>query len=154
VEHVLPALAEGFRPTFIVSQHGCDTHAWDPLAHLRLTTAAYERAGALIDELAHEHAEGRWFATGGGGYDAYRVVPRSWAIVWLAQAHLPVPERTPMEWRQRWSEEAEAHGQAPMPVALIDPPGSMSPDPADQVASHLERAQAVVAEALRRQSAA
>jgi acetoin utilization protein AcuC len=154
VEHVLPALADAFRPTFIVSQHGCDTHAWDPLAHLRLSTAAYARASALIDVLAHEHAEGRWFATGGGGYDAYRVVPRSWAIVWLAQAHLPAPEQTPMEWRERWSEEAQAHGQAPMPVELIDPSGFMPPDPAEQVASHLQRAQAVVSEALRLQSAA
>ncbi len=39
VELMLPALAEAFRPTFIVSQHGCDSHALDPLAHLRVTTA-------------------------------------------------------------------------------------------------------------------
>ena len=87
VDFVLPVLAGQFKPTFIVSQHGCDSHALDPLAHLRVTTASYQRACALVDRLAHEHAEGRWLATGGGGYDAFRVVPRSWALVWLAQAH-------------------------------------------------------------------
>ena len=40
----LPALADAFKPTFLVTQHGCDTHAYDPLAHLRLTTRAYRAA--------------------------------------------------------------------------------------------------------------
>ncbi|MEO6349920.1 MAG: acetoin utilization protein AcuC, partial [Candidatus Limnocylindrales bacterium] len=93
VEEIVPALAEAFRPTFLVTQHGCDTHAYDPLAHLRLTTRAYRSATVLLDALAHEYTDGRWLATGGGGYDAYRVVPRSWSLVWLAQAHLePPPE--------------------------------------------------------------
>ena len=68
---------------------------FDPLAHLRLTTGAYVRATRLLDAIAHEWCEGRWLATGGGGYDAYRVVPRSWALVWLAQAHRDVPEPRP-----------------------------------------------------------
>ena len=87
VEKVVPALADAFRPTFLVTQHGCDTHAYDPLAHLRLTTRAYRAATTLLDEVAHDYCEGRWLATGGGGYDAYRVVPRSWSLVWLAQSH-------------------------------------------------------------------
>jgi acetoin utilization protein AcuC len=128
VELVLPALAEAFRPTFIVSQHGCDSHALDPLAHLRVTTASYARACALIDRLAHAHCAGRWLATGGGGYDAYRVVPRSWAIIWLAQAHIDVPAETPTEWRERWAEPARAFGQTPLPVQFIDPPGTVQPD--------------------------
>ena len=49
VESALPALAAAFRPTFLVSQHGCDSHVFDPLAHLRLTTAAYVRATRLLD---------------------------------------------------------------------------------------------------------
>ena len=48
----------------------------------------------LLDEIAHATREGRWLATGGGGYDAYRVVPRSWALVWLAQAHREPPVET------------------------------------------------------------
>jgi acetoin utilization protein AcuC len=120
VELVVPALAEAFRPTFLVTQHGCDSHVLDPLAHLRLTTDAYARVTRLLDEVAHRWCAGRWVATGGGGYDAYRVVPRSWALVWLAQAHLDVPEQTPTSWRTRWAEEAEGHGQSPLPEAFLD----------------------------------
>ena len=49
VDFMLPVLADMFKPTFIVSQHGCDTHVLDPLAHLRVTTASYQRACTLVD---------------------------------------------------------------------------------------------------------
>jgi acetoin utilization protein AcuC len=145
VELMLPALAEAFRPTFIVSQHGCDSHALDPLAHLQVTTASYARACALIDRLAHEHCGGRWLATGGGGYDAYRVVPRSWAIIWLAQAHTDLPRDTPTDWRERWEEPARSFGQAPLPEAFLDPQGFVSPDPGPLVTANRGRAEAVLA---------
>ncbi len=77
---VLPEVAATFGPDVIVSQHGADSHAWDPLAHLEVTTTAMGEAARLVDTLAHRHAGGRWLATGGGGYDAYRVVPRAWAL--------------------------------------------------------------------------
>src|SRR5918999_378246 len=44
-------------------------------------------AARLVDRVAHRWAGGRWLSTGGGGYDVYRVVPRSWSLVWLASAH-------------------------------------------------------------------
>lgn len=125
VGSVVPALADAFHPTFLVTQHGCDTHAFDPLAHLRLTTAAYAQATTLMHDIAHRHAGGRWLATGGGGYDAYRVVPRAWALVWLAQAHVDVPAVTPEAWRERWAAEAAEHGQWPPPVEMVDPPGTV-----------------------------
>jgi acetoin utilization protein AcuC len=131
VERVLPALAEAFRPTFLVTQHGCDTHVYDPLAHLRLTTRAYRAVALLLDRIAHEHAAGRWFATGGGGYDAYRVVPRSWALVWLTQAHLELPVQTPAEWRERWLAEADRHDQSPPPADLLDPADLVRAEPDD-----------------------
>jgi acetoin utilization protein AcuC len=149
VDLVLPALAEAFQPTFIVSQHGCDSHALDPLAHLRVTTASYVRACDLVDRLAHHYGEGRWLATGGGGYDAYRVVPRSWAIVWLAQAHQDAHRETPPGWRERWMDEALAFGPASLPVDLIDPPQTVAPDPDAVVMRNLERAHASLEQALR-----
>ena len=149
VASVVPTMAEAFRPTFLVSQHGCDGHALDPLAHLRLTTAAYARACRLLDTVAHRWCDGRWLATGGGGYDAYRVVPRSWAIVWLAQAHHELPGQTPSDWRARWAEEARAFGQGPPPMELMDAPGMVSPDSEASVARHLEQAQASIAQSLR-----
>jgi acetoin utilization protein AcuC len=129
VGRVLPPLAEAFRPDVLVSQHGADTHAFDPLAHLLVTTTAMGAAARLVDRLAHEHAGGRWLATGGGGYDAYRVVPRSWSLVWLAQAHVPVPPgpAIPVAWRDRWTPDAERHGQAPLPTAFEDPPDAGRP---------------------------
>ena len=151
LDQMLPVLADMFKPSFIVSQHGCDTHALDPLAHLRLTTVSYGRVCAMVDQLAHEHAEGRWFATGGGGYDAFRVVPRSWAIVWLAQAHREVPNTTPEPWRERWNEEANAFGQGPPPVEIVDPPRTVAPDPDVIVSRQLRRARASLMQSLRLQ---
>ena len=42
---LLPELAATFAPDLIVSQHGADSHAWDPLAHLNVTTTAHGRGG-------------------------------------------------------------------------------------------------------------
>ena len=107
-----------------MSQHGADSHAWDPLAHLRVTTTAMGEAARLVDRLAHGSAGGRWLATGGGGYDAYRVVPRSWSLVWLAGAHREVPAATPIEWRERWATEGARFGQAPLPATFEDAPNA------------------------------
>ncbi len=148
VELVLPALAEAFRPTILVSQHGCDSHALDPLAHLRVTTASYARACRLLDELSHRWSEGRWLATGGGGYDVFRVVPRSWALVWLTQAHREPPSETPAAWRRRWSEAAEV-ARRPGPLeALIDAPATVAPDPEPLVRRNLEVARDSLAQAV------
>ncbi|HEU5317772.1 MAG TPA: acetoin utilization protein AcuC [Chloroflexota bacterium] len=106
LEAVLPPLAEGFRPDVIMSQHGCDTHVWDPLADLQLTTRALEHAARLVHRLAHELCDGRWLAWGGGGYDLYRVVPRHWALLWAEMAGRAVPMRLPDDWRLRWEAEA------------------------------------------------
>ena len=124
VRAILPELAAAFGPDLIVSQHGCDSHAWDPLAHLRVTTTAMGEAARLVDAVAHRYAGGRWLATGGGGYDAFRVVPRAWSLVWLAGAHRPVPDATPAAWRERWEGEAARFGQAPLPLTFEDAPNA------------------------------
>ena len=120
VRRLIPDLAAAFGPDLIVSQHGADLHAWDPLAHLRMTTTAMDEAARTVDSLAHRFAGGRWLATGGGGYDAYRVVPRMWSLVWLAGTHLDVPERTPDAWRERWATEAGRYRQSPLPETFLD----------------------------------
>jgi acetoin utilization protein AcuC len=149
VELVVPRLAAAFRPTVLVTQHGSDSHLLDPLAHLNLTTDAMGRAAGLLDDLAHQHTEGRWLATGGGGYDVYRVVPRAWGLVWLAQAHRPVPEATPEGWRERWAEEAAKHRQSPPPVAMLDPAGT-APAEAEGLRAHdLATAEAALEHTLR-----
>jgi acetoin utilization protein AcuC len=127
VRTLLPEVAAAFGPDLVVSQHGADSHAWDPLAHLRVTTTAMGEAARLVDTLTHRHAGGRWLATGGGGYDAYRVVPRTWSLVWLAGAHREVPAETPDVWRQRWATEAARYGQAPLPDRFQDAPNAGLP---------------------------
>jgi acetoin utilization protein AcuC len=126
VRSIVPGVAAAFGPDLIVSQHGCDTHAWDPLAHLRVTTTAMGEAARLVDALAHRYAGGRWLATGGGGYDAYRVVPRAWSLVWLAGAHRDVPEVTPPAWRDHWEAAADAFGTPGMPERFADAPNAGS----------------------------
>ena len=127
VRSLVPALAASFGPDVVVSQHGADTHAWDPLAHLRVTTTAMGAAARLVDAVAHRWAGGRWLSTGGGGYDAYRVVPRAWALTWLAGAHREVPSSTPAAWRSRWESEAAAFGTRGMPASFEDAPNAGQP---------------------------
>jgi acetoin utilization protein AcuC len=127
VTALVPELAAEFRPDVVVSQHGADSHLWDPLAHLRNTVTAMGAAARLVHELAHEQAGGRWLSTGGGGYDVYRVVPRSWSLVWLAAAHREVPPETPEAWRDRWAADAQRYGQAPLPRTFDDPPTPTEP---------------------------
>jgi acetoin utilization protein AcuC len=135
VRALLPELAATFGPDMIVSQHGCDSHAWDPLAHLRVTTTAMGEAARLVDAVAHRYAGGHWLATGGGGYDAYRVVPRAWSLVWLAGAHRPVPAETATAWRERWEAAGERYGQAPLPTTFDDAPNAGLPLDATQLAA-------------------
>jgi acetoin utilization protein AcuC len=144
VSTIVPELAAAFAPDIIVSQHGSDTHAWDPLAHLLMTTTAMGAAARLVDTLAHRWAGGRWLATGGGGYGVYRVVPRAWAHVWLAGAHREAPNRLPVEWRERWAAEATRYGDPPLPETLDDAPNAglpISPSQAAAEARSLETAE-------------
>ena len=53
---VVPPLLRAFRPEVLVSQHGCDSHRLDPLAHLELSVDAQRRAALMVHELAHEVA--------------------------------------------------------------------------------------------------
>jgi len=91
---------------------------------LNVTTTAHGEAARLVDQIAHRHADGRWLATGGGGYDAYRVVPRTWALTWLAGAHRDVPESTPAAWRDRWAHDGARYGQSPPPGTFQDEPNA------------------------------
>ena len=127
VRALVPSLAAVFGPDVVVSQHGADSHAWDPLAHLRVTTTAMGEAARIVDAVAHRWAQGRWLATGGGGYDAYRVVPRTWALTWLAGAHREPPGATPAAWRDRWADAASRFGTPGMPATFDDPPNAGSP---------------------------
>jgi acetoin utilization protein AcuC len=99
---VVPPLLREFRPDVLVTQHGCDSHIEDPLAHMRLTVDGQRAAYLALHELAHEVCDGRWVVTGGGGYALVEVVPRAWTHLLAIVAGRPLdPETsTPEGWRE------------------------------------------------------
>jgi acetoin utilization protein AcuC len=98
---VVPPLLREFAPEVLVTQHGCDSHMDDPLAHLMLTVDGQRAAYLALHELAHEVAQGRWVATGGGGYAVVDVVPRAWThlLAILSGRALDPATETPAGWR-------------------------------------------------------
>jgi acetoin utilization protein AcuC len=98
---VVPQLVEAFQPEVIVSQHGCDSHRTDPLTHLNLSVDGQREAASAVGNLAARLCDGRWIATGGGGYNVLHVVPRMWTHLVAIAAGRPVPLRTPVpqDWR-------------------------------------------------------
>jgi len=124
----VPPIVRDFSPDVLVTQLGCDTHASDPLAHLGLTTNAYRAAASIVHELAHDAAGGRWIATGGGGYQWARVVPRAWTIYFAEMAGVTLPDEIP----EGWIERAEFELRGEVPTTLSEPPAR--PSPADEEA--------------------
>ncbi len=117
-ETVVPELLRAFSPDIIISQNGCDGHALDPLTHLSATTRLYEHVPRRVHELAHELCGGRWVATGGGGYDIWRVVPRAWSALWASVSHQELPEKMPVDWIRRWRERCPVE----LPPLICDDP--------------------------------
>jgi acetoin utilization protein AcuC len=111
---VVSQALDAFGPQVLVTQLGCDTHATDSLAHLMLTTDDYVGIAQRLRRLAHDHAQGRWVATGGGGYQIASVVPRAWAIYFAELAGLSLPAELPGDWR-REAEEAASRFDMPAP---------------------------------------
>jgi len=108
ISAIVPAVLREFKPDVVVSQHGCDAHAADPLANLKVSVDAQRRVAELVHELAHEVAGGRWLALGGGGYAVVDVVPRAWSHLIAIAGHVPLDPATalPAAWRadvaDRW----------------------------------------------------
>jgi acetoin utilization protein AcuC len=97
---VVEPVVRAFAPDVLVTQLGCDTHITDPLAHLALTLDDLAAIYTRLHDLAHETAEGRWVATGGGGYQLVSVVPLAWTLAFAEMAGVSAPVETPMPWRE------------------------------------------------------
>lgn len=120
---VVPPLLEAFRPEVLVTQLGCDTHCTDPLTNLLLTTGAFFETAALLHELAHSTAGGRWLATGGGGYQWAKVTPRAWTIYFAEMAGVALSDDLPAG----FLEEAQRLAGEPVPDRLSEPEIAGSP---------------------------
>lgn len=154
MEAIIPPLIVSFAPDVLVTVHGCDTHAWDPLTHLSLTMRGIQAQIKLAHQLAHTYCQGRWLALGGGGYDLYRVVPRAWGMVWAEMSEQSLPETLPDEWTNRWrpawlkvqEEEAEEQkvmgmqvSSAHFPLTFMDRREDFQPQPRRWEISHTNR---------------
>jgi acetoin utilization protein AcuC len=132
---VIPDAVRAFRPDVLVTQLGCDTHASDPISrlpippfpHARLTTRSYRAVAKDLHALAHEAAEGRWIATGGGGYQWATVVPRAWTLSFaeMVDALDALPDELP----EGYIQEAERRARGPVPTTFSEP--ELGPGPAD-----------------------
>jgi acetoin utilization protein AcuC len=116
-QQVVPPLVRAWEPDVLVTQLGCDTHHSDPLAMLGLSTITYMQTATALHGLAHEAAGGRWVATGGGGYQWARVVPRAWTIYFAEMCGIEVPDRIP----ESWIEHAEREAGYEVPSTLSEP---------------------------------
>ena len=134
---VVPPLLRAFAPDVLVTQHGCDSHVLDPLAHMALSLDAQRASYATLHDLAHEFTQGRWVALGGGGYEVVDVVPRAWAHLVAIAAHHPIEptSHVPDGWRLYVQERVGRPG----PGRFTDgrdgsyTPWSRGHDPADPV---------------------
>ncbi|GFJ88811.1 acetoin utilization protein AcuC [Phytohabitans rumicis] len=98
---VVPSVLRAFRPQLLVTQCGADSHRLDPLADLRLSVDGQRAAHLALRALADELCEGRWVATGGGGYALVEVVPRTWTHLLATATGEPIAPATltPLDWR-------------------------------------------------------
>lgn len=125
INSVILPVVRSFRPEVLVTQHGCDTHLNDPLAHLAITIDAQRYAAEALHRLAHEVSGGRWIALGGGGYELVDVVPRSWTHLTAIAAHRPIDVFT--EVPQAWREHVQAAYGRPGPSRMGDLPAENLP---------------------------
>jgi acetoin utilization protein AcuC len=145
---VVPPLLRAFQPEVLVTQHGCDTHFLDPLAHLEVSVDAQRQVAIWLHDLAHELCQGRWVLTGGGGYALVQVVPRTWTHLLAVAAGVPVDPAT--ETPPLWRDEAARLAGERAPTVMTD--GAASPyapfnsgvDPNDPVDRTIMRTRSAV----------
>ncbi|HEX4018767.1 MAG TPA: acetoin utilization protein AcuC, partial [Frankiaceae bacterium] len=119
-EAVVPPILQAYRPQILVTQHGCDTHWLDPLAHLTCSVDGQRTTYRRLAELAESCAGGKWVALGGGGYEVGQVVPRAWTHLLAELTGGPVNGVTPADWQ----EEVTRRVGGPAPGNLTDLEGA------------------------------
>jgi acetoin utilization protein AcuC len=122
---VVPAALRAFRPQLLFTQCGADTHRLDPLADLRLTVDGQRAAYLALRALADELCEGRWVATGGGGYALVEAVPRAWTHLLAIVTGEPVEPASliPIEWREDVQRRIKDSHVGRRPRLLANGPG-------------------------------
>jgi acetoin utilization protein AcuC len=142
-DQLVPPLVRAFRPDVLVTQNGCDAHWEDPLSHLSITLDGFAAIWKRLHGLAHEHTAGRLLAAGGGGYQAFSVVPRAWTLLMAELTHAELPDDLPPAWRQLC--ERQSGEAAPNSLRLEHPPAvdaqayELARDAADKGVAEIKR---------------
>jgi len=135
----VPSILRAYAPEVLFTQCGADAHRLDPLADLRLSVDGQRAAYLALRGLADELCDGRWIATGGGGYALVEVVPRAWThLLAVATGEALDPGTpTPAAWRRLAIDRCPG---AEVPATMTDgeiapvqhwQPGT-TPDPVDK----------------------
>jgi len=114
---VVPGVVRAFGPDVLVTQCGCDTHHEDPLANLELSVDGQRIAIAGLHALAHEAADGKWVALGGGGYGVVRCVPRTWTHLLAEASGEPVDPATVIP--AAWTDHVRSRGVRAAPPSTM-----------------------------------
>ncbi|MBC6447637.1 acetoin utilization protein AcuC [Actinokineospora xionganensis] len=143
---VVPSLLSAFHPQILVTQCGVDTHEEDPLADLSLSVDGHREIYRTLRRLADQYAGGKWLATGGGGYQLLRVVPRSWThlIATVLDRDVAPETRVPADWTATVRKIAP-HADLPTTMSdgrdtAFDPWGGGLDRPVDAVIRDVRRA--------------
>lgn len=144
---VVPSLLAAFKPQVLVTQCGVDTHRNDPLADLSLTVDGHHAIYRALRDLAVQHADGRWLALGGGGYDLVRVVPRSWTHLLATVLDRDVDPNRPLPagWVATITKLMPPHVMLPASMSdgadtAFQPWGGVADDPVDLAIRDTRRA--------------
>ena len=116
---VVPSLLRAYAPELLFTQCGADAHRLDPLADLQLSVDGQRAAYLALRDLADDLCDGRWVATGGGGYALVEVVPRAWTHLLAVATGEPLDPRTPTPpaWRRL---AAERRPGSHVPATMTD----------------------------------
>lgn len=99
IHGIVPQVLRSFKPEIVISQHGSDPHARDPLSHLNISVDAEKVALDSLARWVDKYGSGKWVALGGGGYDPDSVA-RIWTqvVATVADIDLGLSERMPDDW--------------------------------------------------------
>ncbi|MFD2670236.1 acetoin utilization protein AcuC [Marinicrinis sediminis] len=134
-QETIEVAAAAFQPDLIISQHGCDAHAYDPLSHIYCSMRIYAEMPKIIRRLADRYCKGKWVALGGGGYDHHRVVPRAWGLLWLVMKQHPLADslghadRLPAD----WIEDMQQKTSLSIPTTWLDAKNAWAPMPRREI---------------------
>jgi len=93
----IPRLIESFSPDILVTQLGVDSHANDPLTHLRTTIQGFARVVEICDSWRIP----KWIALGGGGYDLHAVA-RAWTSAYGIMIGEDLSDKIPQTYGKKY----------------------------------------------------